>query len=558
MLTAIAEPDVERADARNERPVVTVVMIFLNAERFIEEAIESVLAQSYGEWELLLVDDGSTDASTRIALRYAEQYPNKVRYFEHAGHANHGMSASRNLGISEARGEYVAFLDADDAWLPEKLEEQVAILNSHPEAAMVYGATQYWYSWTGKSEDARRDYITELGVRPDTLVKPPALVSVLLQDQIATATGCLARREIMREVGGYERSFRGLFEDQVFHSKVCLKAPVFVSSRCWYKYRKHPDSCCAVAESTGRLHAERLTFLNWLEAYSCEQGVKDAGLRQAIKKQRWKSRHPVLSRLPEHAKYRITIMKEGLKSMARRTLPMPVYHWLRNRRNKSEGRLPVGEVSLGNLRRLTPISSVFGFDRGTPVDRYYIENFLARNAADVRGRALEVGDDSYTRRFGGDRVAQRDVLHVSGGNPRATIIADLASADHIPSDAFDCIILTQTLHLIYDVRAALATLYRILKPGGVLLTTFPGITQIDHFDWGGSWYWAFTALSAKRLFGEVFPAANFKVETHGNVLAAISFLHGLAYEELRAEELDHNDPDYQVIIAVRAMKEAAS
>jgi len=557
MLTAIAEHEVNSGNTRNERPLVTVVMIFLNAERFIEEAIESVFAQSYDEWELLLVDDGSTDNSTRVALRYAEQYPNKARYFEHADHENLGMSASRNLGISNGRGELIAFLDADDVWMPEKLEEQVDILNSHTEAAMVYGATEYWYSWTGNPTDAGRDYIPQPGVRPDRLVAPPTLVNSLLRDQIAMATGCLARREILQEVGGYEGSFRGMFEDQVIHSKVCLKAPVFVSSKCWYKYRKHPDSCCAVAESTGQHHSERLTFLNWLEAYLCQQGVEDAGLRQTIKKERWKTRHPVLSRLPEHTKYRITIMKEGLKSIARHALPVPVYDWLRSRRNKSQDRLPFGQVDLGNLRRLTPVSRVFGFDRGTPVDRYYIENFLAGNGADIRGRVLEVGDDSYTRRFGGDRVTQRDVLHVSDANPQATIIADLASADHIPSDAFDCIVLTQTLHLIYDVQSAIRTLYRILKPGGVLLTTFPGITQIDHFDWNGSWYWAFTALSAKRMFGEVFPAANFKVETHGNVLASIAFLHGLAFEELRAEELDYNDPDYQVIIAVRATKEAA-
>ena len=195
MVTAIAEHEVKSGNTRSERPLVTVVMIFLNAERFIEEAIESVFAQSYGEWELLLVDDGSTDRSTQVALRYAEQYPNKARYFEHADHENLGMSASRNLGISEARGELIAFLDADDVWLPEKLEEQVDILNSHPEAAMVYGATEYWYSWTGNPTDARRDYIPELGVRPDTLVAPPALVNSLLRDQIATATGlpCAAR-----------------------------------------------------------------------------------------------------------------------------------------------------------------------------------------------------------------------------------------------------------------------------------------------------------------------------------------------------------------------------
>ncbi len=558
MLATIAKHEISAASPGDDRPLVTVIMIFLNAERFIEEAIESVFNQSYGAWELLLVDDGSTDASSQIAQRIAERHPNKARYIHHPGRENCGMSASRNLGISEARGELIAFLDADDVWLPEKLAQQVEILKSHPEAAMVYGATEYWYSWTGNAEDARLDYVAHLGATPDAIAEPPTLVSALLHNQVAAATGGLARREIIEELGGYERSFRGLFEDQVFHSKVCLKAPVFVSSQRWYKYRKHPDSCCAAAEVSGKIHAERLAYLNWLEAYSEEQGIEDAELKKAIEKERWKSRHPALSRLPAHAKYRMTIMREGLKSIARRAMPPPVYRWLRQRRRKPEDRLAVGQVRLGDLRRLTPISRVFGFDRGKPVDRYYIENFLARNSSDIRGRVMEVGDDSYTRRFGGDRVERRDVLHISEGHPQATIVADLASADHIPSDSFDCLILTQTLHLIYDARAAIATAHRILKPGGVLLATVPGISQIDHYDWGSAWHWSFTALSAERMFGEAFQAGNFKVETYGNVLAAISFLHGLAFEELRAEELDYNDPDYQVTIAVRAVKEAAS
>ena len=218
----------------------------------------------------------------------------------------------------------------------------------------------------------------------------------------------------------------------------------------------------------------------------------------------------------------------------------------------------VGRVDFGQLRRVTPISTVFGYDRGLPVDRYYIEGFLARNAGVVRGRVLEVGDDTYTRRFGGERVTRSDVLHVAEGNPRATFVGDLTSADHIPSDAFDCVILTQTLHLIYDVRAAIATLHRILRPGGVLLTTFPGISQIDQGEWGGTWFWGFTLQSARRLFGETFPEQALTFETHGNVLAAISFLHGLAVEELSPAELDYNDPHYQLVIAVRAVKPGAA
>ena len=547
-----AEVDVETGD----KPLVTAITIFLNAERFFEEAIQSVFDQTYDRWELLLVDDGSTDESTRIARWYADSFPDKVRLLEHAGHENRGMSASRNLGLEHARGEYVAFLDADDVWVPEKLEQQVEILNSHPEAAMVLGATRYWYSWTGNEEDSRRDFVSNLrGIPAEATVTPPTLVSRILRNPIVTTTGCLARRQLIQEVGGYEERFRGMFEDQVLHSKLLLKQPAIVSDKLWYKYRRHPDSCCAVAERNGKHHSERIAFLDWLDAYSSAQGVDSPELRSDIRRERWKSRHPMLADFARASRYRVRLMTESLKSIVRRSLPLPVYRWLQARRHGIEQDLPVGSVSFGNLRRVTPVSRKFGYDRGTPVDRCYIEGFLSRNAADVRGRVLEVGDDAYTRRFGGDRPVQRDVLHVSEGHPQATVVADLTSADHIPSNAYDCIILTQTLQLIYDVRAALATLHRILKPGGVLLATMPGISQIDHYEWGSSWYWSFTDKSARRLFGEVFRDSHVRVETHGNVLVATAFLQGLALEELQAGVLDYNDPDYQLIIAVRAVKE---
>ena len=232
-----------------------------------------------------------------------------------------------------------------------------------------------------------------------------------------------------------------------------------------------------------------------------------------------------------------------------------VRRWLRTLQKRLMRWPPVGRVRFGSLRRLQPISRVFGFDRGLCIDRYYIENFLACHTDDVRGCVLEIGDDTYTRTFGGGRVTKSDVLHVSEGNPKATIVADLICADNVPSNTFDCAIFTQTLQFIYDVQAAVRTLYRILKPGGVLLATFPGISQISRHDmnrWGE--YWRFTTISARLLFEEVFPAENIRVQAHGNVLVAIAFLHGLAAEELTKQELNYHDPDYEVIITVRAVK----
>lgn len=240
-----------------------------------------------------------------------------------------------------------------------------------------------------------------------------------------------------------------------------------------------------------------------------------------------------------------------LVSTAKAVLPPRVRRWLRAGYRQVTQWPPW--VRFGSLRRVTPLSRDFA--RGQPIDRHYIEAFLARYASDIHGRVLEVGDDTYTRQFGGQRVIQSEVLHATSGNPQATIVADLAHADQIPPETFDCIIMTQTLQYIYDARAAIRTLHRILKPGGVVLATFPGISQISRYDmdrWGE--YWRFTTLSAKRLFEEIFPEAHVRVEAHGNVLAAIAFLHGLGAQELRQEELDSRDPEYEVSITVRAVK----
>jgi SAM-dependent methyltransferase len=214
-------------------------------------------------------------------------------------------------------------------------------------------------------------------------------------------------------------------------------------------------------------------------------------------------------------------------------------------------------IDFGSLRRVVPISRYFGFDRGMPIDRYYIEKFLQRHAEDVKGRTLEIGDDNYSKQLGGNRTTKRDVLHVQAGNPAATFVGDLTNADHIPSDTFDCFVLTQTIHLIIDVAPALKVVQRVLKPGGIVLATFPGISQISVDEWSKIWCWSFTSRSAARLFGDVF-GDNFACMTFGNTLAATCFLQGMAAEELPVANLDHHDPNCELLIAVRAWKAARS
>jgi SAM-dependent methyltransferase len=208
---------------------------------------------------------------------------------------------------------------------------------------------------------------------------------------------------------------------------------------------------------------------------------------------------------------------------------------------------------LGTLRRTTPLSAQWGFDRGTPVDRYYIEQFLAAHRADIQGRVLEIKDSAYTDRLGAG-VTRRDVLDISPANPLATFVADLAAADHVPSSTFDCFILTQTLHLIYDTPAAIRHAHRVLRPGGVLLATLPALSRVSAGVGTGGDYWRFTVASAAALFGAAFGAGRVAVGSRGNVLSAVAFLTGMAGEELRRPELEADDPYFPVLITVRAVK----
>ncbi len=319
------------------KSLVSVIIIFLNAERFIEEAIESVLAQTYGQWELLLVDDGSRDASTQIARRYADRLPAKVRYLHHLGHANLGMSASRNLGIREARGEFVAFLDADDVWLPRKLEEQVAILTAHPQAAMLYGRTQKWFGWTGDPEDIKKDSLTQLAVEPDTLAQPPLLLTRFLKNEHVYPCTCsmLVRRAAFDEVGLFEELFRGAYEDMVFHTKVFLNAPVFVSGRCWDRYRRHADNSWKRMAAAGLYdplnpNPLRGDYLRWVERYLISRGVIGGEVWHTLQAELWPYRHPLLYRLSKSAGEVSRSAKEQLRRLARRVLPASVHQWLRN------------------------------------------------------------------------------------------------------------------------------------------------------------------------------------------------------------------------------------
>jgi len=287
------------AQLHDAGPLVSIVTIFLDAEAFLAEAIDSVLAQTYAHWELLLVDDGSTDGSTAIALRYASSHPERVRYLEHPGHVNRGMSAARNLGLAHARGDYLAFLDADDAYLPGKLSGQVALMEALPEAGATYGATEYWHSWAGP-DAAARDWIwSRFGVRPNSLAPPRRLLARYLKDgeTLPSMGSLLVRRQALHAAGGFEESFPGLYEDQVFLAKLSLATSTFVSSECHDRYRQHPLSACRHAtEEEVQRAPER--YLRWVTGLIERVAPSDRELQRALRSALRRHSRSALARTP--------------------------------------------------------------------------------------------------------------------------------------------------------------------------------------------------------------------------------------------------------------------
>ena len=259
-------------------PQVSCVMIFLEGARFIDEAIASVVSQAgFDDWELILVDDGSTDPSTAMAKAWAASDPARIRYIEHDGHENRGMSASRNLGTAVARGRYMAFLDCDDVWLPSALAHRTRVATAFPEADLVVGGTWRWHSWTGEDVDLLADRRMMLpNARPYTMLPRSELFSAIYAipggSHVPAMCSLLVRRDALLSLGGLEAEFRGLYEDQVLYVKAGLQLTAVIDPRPLALYRQHPGSACEVSIAEGVWRREgpnpaTTRFFTWMQSY---------------------------------------------------------------------------------------------------------------------------------------------------------------------------------------------------------------------------------------------------------------------------------------------------
>lgn len=311
----------------DKTPLVSIITPFYNTPpEFFQEAVQSIFEQTYSNWELILVDDGSTGPVTKLASSYASQNPGKVYLYEYADHLNKGHSVARNLGIQKSNGTYIAFLDADDIWMPHKLEQQVAILESHPDVGMLYANTRYWFGWTNDPDHAKRDFQPRLGLPPDTIVQPPALLPLFLNGKAAVPSmnTLLVRSDVVRKIGGFDERFRSLYGDQHFYAKVCLVERVYVSGDCVDLYRQHPKSTTGKAYKLNAETSARMFFLQWLDEYMSRNLISDKQVRKELRREMWRLSSPVW--LPVNARLQKTVRwaKKWILRMEQRLLPETV------------------------------------------------------------------------------------------------------------------------------------------------------------------------------------------------------------------------------------------
>jgi glycosyltransferase involved in cell wall biosynthesis len=504
-------------------PLATVVIVCYNQARYLPEAIESALNQTYSPLEVLVIDDGSADETAAVAHSFPA-----VRYIYQV---NRGLGAARNAGLHFSLGEYIVFLDADDKLLPNAIEAGFDCFQEAPQAAFVYG------SFRNITSDGSP------GAPPDRQIVEKNHYRRLLEGNFIGMHGTvLYRRGALEVFQGFDERLPAC-EDYDLYLRIARDSVIRGHRELVAEYRRHDsnmsrDHAFMLKHVLRVLHQERTRLPNAGYRKSLRTGVRV-----------WKDYYGTL------------LLEQWKQAPSWRGLLTVVRWWPRGVVKRGLARFAQSvpfsrrRIRFGSFGNRTPVSMQFGFDRGLPVDRYYIEAFLASHADCIRGHVLEVGDDAYSRRFGAAAITRQDILHVVPGFRGATIIADLASAPHLPSNTFDCVVLTQTLHYIFDLEGAVATLHRILKPGGMALVTLPGISKIcrDQDDTESD-CWRFTTASARKLFSIPFGPDSVRVRTYGNVKTAIAFLAGLAAEDLQPVDLEEHDPDYQVIVAVSARK----
>jgi glycosyltransferase involved in cell wall biosynthesis len=543
---------------REHLGLVSCVIIFYNAKRYLADAIESVFSQTYSNWELVLVDDGSTDGSAKIARQYAKRRSNQVRILTHPGAVNLGKSASRNLGMRAARGEFLAMLDADDIWLPEKLEQQVALLRAHPSVDMLYGPVRYWYSWTGRPRDGLMDMSSRVRLPPMVRFKifePPTLLTKMIVSEARRHEGScpypscvILRSNLFQQCNGFDVDFRDVYDDAIFFVKVFLTGRIYVCDQIWTYYRLHPDA--PYSES----YTDLIKSGSWhpVKANPSEQKFLE---RAAEYVNASRNRYPFLQIAQLHTalwyarlRYRRPKSFWLLSSFLKRGRGL--IRWAQDKfapRSTSNTRQHPrpGVIRWGDFNSLQPISDHIGFERRSSSIRARIaKSFLSQHRKVIQGRVIELGDDALTREYGGDQVRSVTVLRPS----------ELFSDDGTnfgPESTCDCLIAMDAVQYADDPSLVVGRIERRLSPGGTALVILPGLVPMTAIP---NDRWRFTVFAARRLFETAFPPETIKVQSYGNVRLAIATFHGLGEDDLDEATFKQQDEEFPLFVAVMATK----
>jgi hypothetical protein len=486
-------------------PLVSVIMIFKNPAPYFDTAARSVLAQTWSNLELLLVDDGGTDGSDAVAVALARE-DDRVRVLSHPGRANRGTGPSRLLAIRNARGELTAFLDGDDYWEPAHLHEEVALLQAHPEARMVCGRVRVWRSW---ADPDVKDTESPLPFAPNVVVAPPRLVAAVLRNGALATHTCalLAFTSDLQSCCDDLALFPSTYEDQVINTQLQLRFPAVMSGGTSAWYRQHPDSLSvAVHRSgydrpTGPSQSSR-KFLTWMDSLpELGSGQADPEVRTLL------DRELEAQQLRRRGRPRATAIA-ALRIVTPPTLRPPLRRLLRAYLVRSLG----WATSV-----LTPPDPRH-IDGGESIRRQYFARFLARWGEDLRDGVEEITSSAALDTFQSAR----------------------------------CLVVPSLLGELDDVQSAVRVLHERLQPGGVLLAGLPGVRP--YLNGAPGLCTMHTRDSVIALFEPVFGLRNLTVEHLGNAVSATASLHSVAANELPPHRLDRRDDRYPVLITVRALK----
>ncbi|MET0145902.1 MAG: glycosyltransferase family A protein [Ilumatobacteraceae bacterium] len=500
------------------RPAISCVLIFLDGERFIDAAIASVVAQDDPSWELILVDDGSTDSSSRIAQRWVRSDP-RIRLVEHPGHVNRGMSASRNLGIALATGDLVGFLDCDDVWLPASVGHVRRLAVAHPDADVIITRCWRWSTWDGSALDVLMDQ--PVGVAMRTTLQPPELLTAIYVPAgwtfVPAMCSVAVRRDALIDLGGMEAAFGGLYEDQVLYTKLAVRLTAVVDDRPLALYRQHPTSATAVAAGAGEWNrptpsADYLRFESWQREYVETTLGTD---------------HPAVAALAEHAGGR----RRWVAAAAARDDPPSAWRgWWRTL--VARGRRLAGRARRGLRHRRS------GSPDPTITERWSAQHLGALGAA-RRGRVLVVIDGADPAMWSSDLAAV--------AAPSATEVVVGRLGDHDEDGTFD--------HVIVALDAAtgraielLAGVCRAVPPSGTLSAMFPGPA------------WCAEAASMDELIAVAqlgLPGHDVVGDSFGNATTARLVRDGRPASDAVGVSIDRHEPDVPVVLALSALPRPA-